>query len=250
MVVKILTVIGILVLILISGAFFSIKSNKNVPPPQITANFVDLNKIEKISRYRSCTGHLVIPQNGESRSNMKHYFWVKNEFNKPNTVEIYAPYNGYVSALHKDQKENLEGEIWISPKKTFAMMPPFDMWNFSVQHIEIREDLKLGSAIKAGELIGYAALSDEKGDSFDIVYGKLGMPPKKIDNWSSPYFALDSAFNHMEESVFDLYKQKAIPSKEDLFVSKEKRDQSPCRYRGSGPYFIPQEGQDDWLELK
>lgn len=248
---KILIGIGTLILILGFAVVFSIKSNENVPPPVLVANFVNLDKIEKISKYRSCTGHLVIPQDGkELRSNMKHYFWVKKEFNKSGTVEIYAPYNGYVSALYNDQKENLEGEIWISPKKVFAMMPPFGMWNFSVQHIDVREDLKLGSEVKAGELIGYAALSDERGDSFDIVYGKLGMPPKNIDNWSSPYSDLDSVFNHMEENVFAQYKQKGIPSKEDLFISKEQRAQSPCKYNSSGPYFTRQEGQDDWSEIQ
>lgn len=251
MVGKILIGIGSLAVILFAIAFFSIKSNQNEPPPKLTANFVDLNKIEKISKYRSCAGHLVIPQDGSQlRSNMKHYFWVKKEFIKDNTVEIYAPYHGYVSTLYKDEKENLEGEIWISPKKIFALLPPFGMWNFSVQHINVRPNLKVGSEVKAGELIGYAALTDKAGDSFDIVYAKLSIPPKRIDNWSSPYGDLDSVFNHMDDNVFALYRQKGIPSKEDLLIGKEQRAQSPCKYNGSGPNFILQEGQDDWSEFK
>lgn len=248
---KVLIGIGVFVVVLVSIAFFSIKSAQSEPPPQLVSNFVDLNKIEKISKYRSCTGHLVIPRDGkESRSNMKHYFWVKKEFIKNNSVEIYAPYQGYVSALYTDPDKNLEGEIWISPKKMFALMPPFGMWNFSVQHVNVRQDLKVGSEVKAGELIGYAALTDKEGDSFDIVYGKLNIPPKKIDNWTSPYGDLGSVFNHMGDNVFDSYKQKGIPSRQELIISKEERGQNPCRYRGEGPEFEAGGNLEDWVELQ
>ncbi|MDO8498558.1 MAG: hypothetical protein Q7S44_02125 [bacterium] len=230
MVGKILIIIGVLILILIAVAFFSIKSVQNTPPPKLVANFVNLDKIEKISKYRSCQGHVVVPQSGlESRRNMKHYFDVKKEFIGNDTVEIYAPYEGYISAISSDPGKGLEGEIWISPVQIIGMLPPIGMWNFSVEHINVKQGLKVGDKVRAGDLLGYAALTDYP-DSFDIVYGKLSIPPKNIDGWTSPFSDLDSVFNHMSDEAFDPYQKKGITSKESLIMSKEARDQNPCKY--------------------
>lgn len=220
-------------------------------PPLIVSNFTDLNKIEKISKYRSCQGHVTVPQDQqETRRNMKHYFWVKPEYNKSNTVEIYAPYDGFVTVLRNEPELNLEGEIGIMPdRKLFSIMPPIGVWMFSVQHIDVRDDLKLGSKVTAGELIGYAALSEKRGNSFDIVYGKFAMFPKMIDNWTAPFTDLDTVFNHISDAVFAKYQQKGIASKEEIIISREERDQNPCQYKEAGPYFTPQESLDDWAEL-
>lgn len=58
------------------------------------------------------SGHVTVPQdNRESKRNMKHYYWVKPEYNKSETVEIYAPYDGYVSVLRNGPGLNLAVEI-------------------------------------------------------------------------------------------------------------------------------------------
>lgn len=248
---KILIAIGVLIAIVISVVLFSIKSAQKEPPPQIVANFTNLDKIEKISKYRNCQGHVTVPQNQrETRRSMKHYFWVKPEYNKGGEVEIYSPYDGYVSVLRDEPNLNLEGEIWIRSKSNFVFLPPIGVWQFSVQHIDVRKDLKRGSEVRAGELIGYAALSEKRGGSFDIVYGKMSIIPKNIDNWTAPFADLDSVFNHISDEVFTQYQQKGIISKDDLFISKEVRDQNPCQYRGEGPSFAPQEKTDDWAKLQ
>lgn len=247
---KILLGIGTLFLILISVIVFSVISNGNEPPPNLVANFVDSSKIEKISRFRSCAGHVTVPQDGrETKRNMKHYFWVKPEFNKSNTVEIYSPFDGYVSVIRDEPGLNLEGEIWIRPKSNFVLLPPVGVWQFSVQHIDVKDGLKRGSEVKAGELLGYAALSEKRGNSFDIVYGKMSLIPKKIGNWTAPFTDLDSVFNHMSENVLAQYKQKGL-SEEGVILSKEERDKNPCIYKGNGPYFLNQEDPANWLELK
>lgn len=251
MIKKILIGIGIFALILAAVLIFSIRSSGNEPAPQLVANFVDLTKIEKISKYRSCAGHITVPQDArESRRSMKHYFEVKSEFNKNQTVEIFAPFDGYVTTLRSDPGEGLEGEIWIVPKRKLPILPPFGVWQFSVQHIEIRKDLKLGSEVKAGELIGYAAFSGSRIPTFDIIYGKMAFPPapKKIDNWNSPFSDLDSVFNHMSDQVLAHFVQKGL-SKEGIILSKEQRDQNPCVYKGEGPYFEG-DSSDNWITLQ
>jgi hypothetical protein len=234
---KILIGIGVLVLFLITMAVISVKSAQNNPPPVLTANFTDLSKIDKISKLRSCAGHLTIPQgSNEPKSNMKHYVWVKPEFNKPKTVEIYAPYDGYVADMRSDPNLNLEGEIYISPTQIFGMVPPLGVWTFSVQHIDINPKLKLGDKVKAGDVIGWLAISEKRGFSFDIVYGKTGFPPTTIDGWTNPFADLDSVFNHMTDSAFAPYKEKGIASQSSFVISKEEREQTPCVY-GNQPEF-------------
>ena len=242
--------IGIVILIFVSGFIVLFVFAQTAPPPQIVANFTNLDKIEKISKFRSCAGHTTVPQDGrEMKRSMKHYFWVKPKYLGSNTVEVYAPYNGLVSVIRKDPGEGLEGEIWISPKNIYGLLPPFGIWTFSVQHINIREDLKQGMEVKAGELIGYAAVAGENRDTFDIVYAKGSPIPKRIDNWIGPFLDLDSVFSHMSEEVFAQYRNKGIASKDQLLISKSERDQNSCTYQGGGPYFLNQEDAGNWTVL-
>ncbi len=252
MVGKILIGIGVLILIFISISLFSLKSAQSEPPPQIIKNFVNLDKIERISKYRSCQGHVVVPQDGrESRRNMKHYLWEKEELRGADKkVEIYAPFDGYVTMTRSldDGGQKSGDEIWISSKRMFADIPPLGVWSFSIEHIQMKDGLKMGDKVKAGELIGYTGFL-ENYHSFDAIYGKIGMPPKSIDGWTSPFADLDSVFNHMSDEVFEEFKKKGIASKESLIISKDQRDKDPCKYVER----IQLNGRDhleEWMILK
>lgn len=242
-------IIGVVILILTSALFILFTLSQNAPPPQIVTNFTELDKIEKISKYRSCAGHTTVPQDErEMKRSMKHYFWVKPQYLGDNTVKIYAPYDGFVTAVREDREEGLEGEIWIVPKDMFVILPPIGRWTFSVQHINIREGLKRGSEVKAGELIGYAAVAAEGNrDTFDIIYAKGALSAKTIDNWRGPFTDLDSIFNHMNEDVFAQYRTKGVISKDEAIITKEERDQKPCTYKDYGPYFLNQDDPNNWI---
>lgn len=249
---KVFIIIGIVILIFASAVIFLFALSPYAPPPQIVVNFTELDKIQKISMYRSCAGHTTVPQNErEMKRSMKHYFWVKPEHLGENTVELYSPYDGFVTSTREDRAEGLEGEIWIAPKDLFVVLPPIGRWTFSVQHIHIREGLKRGSEVRAGEIIGYAAVSEDSNrDTFDVVYGKGAPVPKMIDNWMGPFSDLDSVFNWMSSDVFAQYQMRGITSKEEIIISKEERDQKPCTYDDDGPYFINQEDANNWAVLQ
>ena len=55
---------------------------------------------------------------------------------------------------------------------------------------------------------------------------KIGIPPKRLDNWNSPYADLDSVFYHMNEELLMEYEQKGI-SKEN-FLSLETVEHPTC----------------------
>lgn len=234
MIKKILLGIVILILLLASIVFSSIIYNGRLEPPQLVANFVDLNKVRQITKFRSCAGHTTVPQDGrEMKRSMKHYIMLYPEYYKENFVQIFAPYDGYIALLFGNE------EIWIAPeRKSWLAILPINQWMFSLTHVKPREGLKMGDKVKAGELIGYGTFSvSEPGvPSFDAVYGKMSIPPKKVDNWNSPFGDLDSVFNHMDEKVLEEYERKGV-TRENIIISKEERDNNPCTYRDGGPYF-------------
>lgn len=245
---KVLIGAGILGLVLTVAIKFSVKSAQGEPPVQLATNFVDLDKITRVSKFRSCAGHVTVPQDGrESKRSMKHYFQVKSNFVGTDAVKIYAPYDGYVSAVRSDPAEGLEGEVWLVPKRALPMLPPFGVWQFSIQHIIVRGDLRRGSEVKAGEVLGYAAIPKSDRATFDVVYAKQALAPKTIDNWNSPFSDLDSVFNHMSGNVLAEYQQNGL-DKGEVIMSKEERDQRPCAYRDGGPYFMG-DSPDNWVVL-
>lgn len=243
---KILLGSAVLVLIIASVLIASVKYNERLEPPELVTNFVDLNIVKQITKYRSCAGHATIPQDGrELKRNMKHYFRLYPENKKENFVELFAPYDGHIALI-------LDEEIWVAPeKKSWLNLFPINQWMFSVIHIKPKEGLKIGTKVKAGELIGYGTFLKypEFDPSFDIVYGTISIPPRKIDNWSSPYGNLDSIFNHMSKEVLAEYKQKFV-TPENIIISKEERDSDPCVYRDKGPYFAPKNGSGESVDLK
>lgn len=245
---KIIISLGVIVSLVIVAFLLS----QNQPPPLLTTNFVNLDKIERVSRYRSCAGHVTVPQdNREKQRNMKHYFWVKKSITPiDEPVEIYAPYDGFISVLRSDPAEKLEGEVALVPQDAFVFLPPVGRWTFSVQHINVRPGLNRGDKVKAGELLGTATVRDDGGGSFDIVYAKFGLRTKTIDNWTAPFTNLDSVFNHMTDAVFAQYTQKGAVSRKDFIITKELRDTNLCNYEGQGPYFSNQEEPENWVFLK
>lgn len=245
--------LGVLVLFLIVVLFAAFKTNENTPPPKLVANFMDIDKIRQISKYRSCAGHTVVPQDGrEMKRNMKHYIEVYPELKKEDTVELYSPYDGYVSLIRADLEDKLEGEIWIAPDRgILTALPPFNLWMFSLEHVMPRKDLKVGTKVKAGELVGYASflVAERRDPTFDVIYGTMGLPMKTLDNWNSPFGNLDSIFNHMSDEVLAQYQQRGI-TKENIILSKEERDKTPCVYMDQGPYFNNSDEPANWVILQ
>lgn len=216
--------------------------------PEVVANVVNLDKVKEISKFRSCNGHVVVPtDNRETKRNMKHYFGQKDEYsNTADKVEIYAPFDGYISSWRPNESGENNANLWVT-KSPF----PLGRWGVSVDHVAKLENLKVGDRVKAGQLIGYADLSGNH-YSFDFIYSRPRIPTVRIDNWSSPYGNLDSIFNHMSDKVWAEYQKRGIVSKDQIIISKESRDANPCVYQGSGPYFIGGENwkKDNWVELK
>lgn len=237
---KLLLTVLFLFFILVIGKAIADKyasDRRKASLPLLVHNFVDIDKIEKISKFRSCQGHTVIPvDESESKRSMKHYFVVKPEFQKENGVPLYAPYDARVAAILSFPDEGLEGEIWLDGGSD---------WQFSIEHINLVKDLKWGSKVHAGDLLGYAARGN-----FDVVYAISADHTKVIDGYTSPFAALGSVFSHMSDSVFAEYQKYGIDDRSGLIYTKDFRDANPCKYRGDGQGGLNDiEHPEDWVFL-
>lgn len=255
---RIIVVCVVVVILFLGVGFFFFppkKGGDSGQTPLITANFVDPKMIQAITKFRSCQGHLVVPQNSdETKRNMKHYFYLKKKYTaEPGMVAFYAPFDGYVQDIMGFKGE--EGRSADSKDLTISAQKGFiarhNSWSFIFLHIVPKDGLKKGDAVKAGESVGHAALDIPPFYSFDVIYGQMASFPKRIDNWMDPYAELDSVFNHMSDRVLAEYKVLGADSKDDFINSKEYRDANPCQYEGSGPRFNPSANrgqmQDDFV---
>lgn len=224
----------------------------------ITASPVDLTQIQKISPLRSCMGHdysgLNISGEKEDTRSMKHYVQPLQEYNgTSNKVKIYAPFDGTVGRVQENQ-DQLRAQDPRFGGVGIAFYPDSSkLWTMEYGHVYPFSSLKIGSKVKAGELIGYAYIM-ENGSCFDLALwlDKEGARTFRDDGTQ----ILDSMLNHMTPEVLAEFGKYGV-GKENLIVSKEFRDTRPCQEdkpftnaRGQTEVKFVQNGPDDMIELK
>ncbi len=262
--------------------------NNNVKQTEIlliTNDFVDLNTIKSISKYRSCQGHVVVScDQKETKRNMKHSFDVKDQFVHTNDkLALYAPFDAIVLLTRQSpcafNDSNCEsgGELWLYPQSEQSYFDSTKYWSFSIEHIKSLSNLKQGDKIKGGDLIGYADMMG-KIHEFDVVIAKSTNNLSKgnfeekdgnrefdkmskegnfkmkdiqvVDGWTCTFSDLDSVYNYMSATVFAEYQLYGIKSRNDMIYTKEYRDAHACTYQGSGPFFSNSDMVNDWVFLK
>jgi len=128
----------------------------------IQADFIELDKIASISKFRSGSGHDFSIGTDETCRSMKHYFNVphfeegerlRQQNNglppKPDgkgDIKIYSPVDGKIASIETEQMPIGE-QIYIEPDSA----PGYIIRLF---HIYKLEGVKAGKVIKAGEQIG------------------------------------------------------------------------------------------------
>ncbi|MCR4307009.1 MAG: hypothetical protein NUV80_00405 [Candidatus Berkelbacteria bacterium] len=213
----------------------------------ITAVPLDLTQIQSISKYRSCAGHdssgYSFERLLETERSMKHYIYPVSAFQGTlDKVKMFAPFDGTVSDVYLEADHI--GEPGKRPKSGngITLSTPIDPnVSFEFGHIYFVKDYKIGDEIKAGELVGYAALG-EKGNDFDVV---LTGAKWAFENGTETMI-LGSAFDHMTDSVIAEFATFGI-TPENTKDSKEYRDANPCNY-ASSTRSGGRTGQD-WVQL-
>ncbi|MBC7463513.1 MAG: hypothetical protein H7227_04540 [Actinobacteria bacterium] len=206
----------------------------------ITAVPVDLDQINSISKYASCSGHnrdgYTFDKILVTNLSLKHYWYPITTFQGTlDKVKVFAPFNGTVSTI---QLEADKGGLGRPKNGNGLGLSTSEDKNviFSFGHIYFSKKLKIGDSVKAGELLGYAALSDPNFD-FDIdLEGKTHAP-----NGAE---ILGSIFDHMTKKVLDTFVAHSI-TPEEMKIPLAQRQSNPCDYNaGKG------RTTSDWVALK
>ncbi|OGK19593.1 hypothetical protein A3G67_01080 [Candidatus Roizmanbacteria bacterium RIFCSPLOWO2_12_FULL_40_12] len=219
----------------------------------VVINPLDLSQIKGFSKYRSCMGHdyrgpLVDSEKESTPRSMKHYVKVKEELGGKNgVVKAIAPFNGRISNFEKKDPERkpYDQQVWLTPDTGDPVSPR--LWHFVFFHIDVRDDLKEGSPVKAGEVIGTAYMTrgpQNFTDNFDMAV-KFTRPG------ASP--AIDFPMDHFSDEVLSEYAKVGI-TPENMTISKEYRDQNSCPTTGESlggdVYFTPNTDPNDMIFLQ
>lgn len=195
------------------------------PDKFIVANPINLSEFESISPFRSCMGHDYSGWNTdevkETNRHMKHYITQREQIK---SATIFAPFDGTITQIYSDS-EARGRQVWLEPKGG-------SLWRFLFHHVDLLRQFKIGSKVKAGELMGYGVVSEAR--NFDIGV-------KKFFGFRGPNI-YDTPFYHMSDEVLAEYERYGI-TKENMVISKEYRDANPC-------IFGPGSGSDEIVFLK
>jgi len=183
-------------------------------PKFIVNNYIELDKIDSISRYRSGVGHSY-SDSYESCRSLKHYFKPRYDVDWA-SVKIYAPVNGTVINMFPDSIWGTQ--VWIMP----VGMPAF---NITLFHVNLMVPLGIGSSVVSGQQIG-------------THYGPQTTSDIAIQiNAPNNTFQRVSYFDVITDKLFGCYMSRGVMTRDTLIISKAARDADPL---------LPCNGQQFW----
>jgi hypothetical protein len=197
--------------------------DKDGIPKFVSTNYIEPDKIYRISKYRSSIGHDYSDAYEHCRS-MKHYFEPKSTMDWT-TVKIYSPVNGKITRLEQE---------WAGTKIEIAS-DDYPAFRFSVFHINMTQQRNLNDQVTAGELLGTHVGSQTMSDISVIV------------NDPSHQGRMVSFFDVITDAVFNEYRNHGINSREDLIIPKTVRDANPLTC--SGDTFVSSDTLENWVIL-
>ena len=196
------------------------------PPRFITRDYIDLSKIERLSRYRSGVGHS-FSDGTESCRSMKHYYQPRVGIDWT-TVAITAPVDGWIWSMSNDGGRGMRIDIFPTayPAATVELF-----------HVTPAPGIARGMMVAAGTPLGTHASQSTMSD----VSIRLELPSKA--------FRLASYFDVMSDAVFAAYQARGVASRQAAIITKAERDADPIPCTGESPF--PNPGRiENWLVLR
>jgi hypothetical protein len=194
-----------------------------VLPHFVAVDYIELDKIERISKFRSSVGHDYHDDFERCRS-MKHYFEPKSSVDW-SSIKIYAPVNGSVSRMIEEWAGT---QVQIQSQK-------YPQYFFIIFHINLAVPLHIGDLLTAGQQLGMHIGSQTMSDI------AVGVATEK--GWE-----LISYFEVLNDSLFQRYQLKGVEKRSDLIITKEARDADSLKCAGDA--FIASGTIEDWVTLK
>jgi len=183
-------------------------------PRFIAEGGIELEKIQKVSKFRSGEGH-DYSDDFESCRSMKHYFYPEDGVDRA-TVKIFSPVNGVVIGT----TEEWDGpELW---KGTVVGIKAkdYEAFHLAIFHINLNNPLNVGDIVTAGQELGKSQKVSGTVSDFAVgVHTPNG-------------YKLLSYFDVMTNSLFQDYQARGVVSRDEAIISKEERDADPLTCDG------------------
>jgi hypothetical protein len=192
-------------------------------PHFVGTEYIELNKIGRISKFRSSVGHDYHDDFEQCRS-MKHYFEPKSSVNWSD-IKLMAPVSGTVSRMFEEWAGT---QLQIQSKKYPNIF-------FIIFHIHLVSPLQVGDTLTAGQLLGTHIGSQTMSDM------AVGITTDK--GWE-----LISYFDVLNDSLFQQYQLRGVTNRSDMIITKEMRDADTLKCAGDA--FLGSGAIEDWVVLK
>lgn len=174
------------------------------PPRVLNANFIDLSRIKRISRFRSTVGHSYVDTSGETCRSMKHYFEPYDSVDWT-TVDIFAPASGTILEIAPDGAWG--SRVVLRPESSAAL-------RVAIFHVTVDSGIVKNSWVEAGQHIGRHASGQTLCDIAVSIGGK-------------EEGTLISYFDAMTDEVFAQYQARGVANRQALIITRAQRDADP-----------------------
>ena len=176
-------------------------------PKFVHEDFIDLDMIDKISKFRSGAGHSFTAETEETCRSMKHYFGLKgideafgrrlmNNQVAPDewpVVRYFAPVDGELTDLMPD-----EDVFGLATAEFRLQSSEYPQILFNFFHVRLAEGLKEGDEVEAGQFLGTVG-GDASGEmAVLVVVNRRAM--------------LVSFFEVIDDDVFAEYQARGVES--------------------------------------
>ena len=197
--------------------------DKSGIPKFVVTNYIDLDKIYRISKFRSSFGHDYSDAFEHCRS-MKHYFEPKSNVDW-STVKIFSPVTGIITRVEEE---------WAGTKIEIVS-DDYPAFRFSIFHINSPVQRNVNDKVVSGEQLGTHIGSQTMSDISVIV------------NDPTHQGRMISFFDVMTDALFSNYSNRGVSKREDMIISKATRDANPLTC--SGDTFITSDTLVNWFIL-
>ena len=196
----------------------------NTPLPQfVEVNYIELNKIISISRYRSGEGHDYSDGSEDCRC-MKHYFHPIDSLDWT-AIKIVSPVAGTITRCYEE---------WAGTQIEIESID-YPAFRFTIFHVKLSSIKNIGDKVMAGEELGHHIGNQTWSDIAVWV------------NDPTHHGRLVSYFQVLNEDVLNKYKGRGISSIDDLIIPKAERDDHPLTCNGET--FTSSETLQSWVML-
>lgn len=197
--------------------------DKDGIPKFVGTNYIELDKIYRISKFRSSVGHDYSDAFEQCRS-MKHYFEPKSTLDWT-TVKIFSPVTGKITRVEAE---------WAGSKIEIAS-DDYPAFRFSIFHINTLKQYMIDDQVVAGEQLGTQIGSQTMSDISVIV------------NDPTHQGRMVSYFDVITDAIFSQYQSRGVNNRSDMMISKSVRDANPLTC--SGDVFVSSDTLDNWVIL-